>query len=108
MATIWLSTRLKCRALSCSYARLLASDLQRPDILHVSTSDSAACQLIVKAARYASTSEFTVSAGSVKASAYASTSAASMETLSFKQDATKELELDETNASLGHMARMDM
>ena len=29
-------------------------------------------------------------------------------TLSFKQDATKELELDETNDSLGHMARIHM
>ena len=42
----------------------------------MSTSDSAACELSVKAARSASTSEFAVSAGSVKAAAYASISAA--------------------------------
>ena len=44
----------------------------------MSTSDSAACELSVKAARSASTSEFAVSAGrlSVKAVAYASISAA--------------------------------
>ena len=29
-------------------------------------------------------------------------------TLSFKQDATKELEWDEINDSLGHMARINM
>ena len=70
-----------------------------------------------------STSEFADSAGSVKAAAYASTSAVVQgctvsadasksfhggNSLSFKQDATKELELDESNDSLGHMARMDM
>ena len=51
MATIRFSIRLEFRVLACSYARILASDLQRPDILHVSTSDTAAYELSVKAAR---------------------------------------------------------
>ena len=67
MAAVWLSTCLKFGALSCSYARLLASNLQRPDVLHVSTSYSAACELSVKVVGYASTREFAVNAGSVKA-----------------------------------------
>ena len=90
------------------------------NILHVSTSDSAACELGVEAAGYASTSDFAVSAGKgegVSLCEHQRSSARlrdiivqcrltllsqSMVTPSFKQDATKDLELGEINDSLGH------